>query len=80
MGALQSIPFCSREKQKEGGGDVPPLQLDSNNNEAVVVADQPAAVAQTPATVRGNRNLKRTQRGIKFFHLTISIKMWQQST
>ena len=50
MGALQSIPFCSREKQKEGGGDVPPLQLDNNNNEAVV-ADQPAAVAQTPATV-----------------------------
>jgi len=49
MGALQSIPFCSREKQKEGGGDVPPLQLDNNNNEAVV-ADQPAAVAQTPAT------------------------------
>ena len=54
MGALQSIPFCSREKQKEGGGDVPPLQLDNNNNEAAVVADQPAAVAQTPATVRGN--------------------------
>ena len=75
MGALQSIPFCSREKQKEGGGDVPPLQLDNNNNEAVV-ADQPAAVAQTPATVRKNSNLKRTQR----LNLTIFIKMRQQST
>jgi len=41
MGALQSIPFCSREKQQKPE-EVPPLQLDSNNNEAVV--DQPAAV------------------------------------
>lgn len=45
MGALQSIPFCSREKQQKAE-EVPPLQLDNNNNEAVV--DQPpAAVTAT---------------------------------
>ena len=52
MGALQSIPFCSREKGQKEGGDVPPLQLDNNNNEAVVANQPAAASAETPATVR----------------------------
>lgn len=61
MGALQSIPFCSREKQQKAE-EVPPLQLDNNNNEAVV--DQPpAAVTATAEPVATSTPRQRAGSG-----------------
>ena len=44
MGVLQSIPLCSRGKAKSC--EVPPLELDGNNNDPnMVVSNQPCTIA-----------------------------------